>query len=77
MRPRDGPVCGSAQNPDAFFQDREATYPFYLAVPGIAEERMRRLTSGSDAPTGWWTTRARLFGGWPCWTAAWRPPLAL
>ena len=29
---------GSAQNPDVFFQAREAANPFYDAVPGIVEE---------------------------------------
>ena len=33
---------GSAQNPDVFFQAREAANPFYDAVPGIVEERVRR-----------------------------------
>ena len=29
---------GTAQNPDVFFQAREAANPFYDAVPGIVEE---------------------------------------
>ncbi|MDH4160310.1 MAG: 2-oxoacid:acceptor oxidoreductase family protein, partial [Actinomycetota bacterium] len=34
----DRPVLrGSAQNPDVFFQAREAASPFYAAVPGIVE----------------------------------------
>ena len=33
-------VRGTAQNPDAFFQGREAGNPFYLAVPGIVAETM-------------------------------------
>ncbi|MCL4812025.1 MAG: pyruvate:ferredoxin (flavodoxin) oxidoreductase [Vicinamibacteraceae bacterium] len=37
----DRPVLrGSAQNPDAFFQAREACNPFYLACPGIVQETM-------------------------------------
>jgi pyruvate:ferredoxin (flavodoxin) oxidoreductase, homodimeric len=37
----DAPVVrGTAQNPDAFFQGREASNPYYLAVPGIVEEVM-------------------------------------
>ena len=37
----DAPVVrGTAQNPDVFFQAREAANPFHLAVPGIVEEVM-------------------------------------
>jgi len=37
----DAPVLrGTAQNPDAFFQAREAANPFYLATPGIVGECM-------------------------------------
>ena len=40
----DHPVLrGSAQNPDVFFQAREAVNPFYAAVPGIVQEEMARL----------------------------------
>ncbi len=34
---------GSAQNPDVFFQAREACNPFYAAVPGIVRESMDRF----------------------------------
>jgi pyruvate-ferredoxin/flavodoxin oxidoreductase len=34
---------GSAQNPDVFFQAREAVNPFYAAVPGIVQASMDRL----------------------------------
>jgi len=35
----DAPVVrGTAQNPDVFFQSREAANPFHLAVPGIVAE---------------------------------------
>jgi pyruvate-ferredoxin/flavodoxin oxidoreductase len=34
---------GTAQNPDAFFQAREACNPFYEACPGIVREMMERL----------------------------------
>jgi len=33
-------VRGTAQNPDVFFQAREAANPFYLALPGIVGEVM-------------------------------------
>jgi pyruvate-ferredoxin/flavodoxin oxidoreductase len=40
----DQPVLrGSAQNPDVFFQAREASNPFYLAVPTIVQETMNRF----------------------------------
>jgi pyruvate-ferredoxin/flavodoxin oxidoreductase len=42
----DKPVLrGSAQNPDVFFQAREACNPFYAAVPGIVQESMDRFAS--------------------------------
>jgi pyruvate-ferredoxin/flavodoxin oxidoreductase len=34
---------GSAQNPDVFFQGREAASPFYAAVPRLLEEAMLRF----------------------------------
>jgi pyruvate-ferredoxin/flavodoxin oxidoreductase len=34
---------GSAQNPDVFFQNREAASPFYAAVPRLLEEAMLRF----------------------------------
>jgi len=34
---------GSAQNPDTFFQAREACNPFYLACPGLVREAMERF----------------------------------
>jgi pyruvate-ferredoxin/flavodoxin oxidoreductase len=40
----DRPVLrGTAQNPDTFFQAREAANPFYLACPEIVAETMRRF----------------------------------
>ncbi len=40
----DAPVLrGSAQNPDVFFQAREAANPFYDAVPDIVQETMDRF----------------------------------
>ncbi len=42
----DRPVLrGSAQNPDVFFQGREASNPFYLACPGIVQETMDRFAT--------------------------------
>ncbi|MDH5331762.1 MAG: pyruvate:ferredoxin (flavodoxin) oxidoreductase, partial [Aquincola sp.] len=40
----DRPVMrGTAQNPDVFFQAREACNPFYLAVPGLVREAMAQF----------------------------------
>ena len=40
----DAPVIrGTAQNPDAFFQAREAINPYYAAVPGIVREEMAKF----------------------------------
>ena len=36
-------VRGTAQNPDVFFQAREAAQPYYDATPGIVEGAMSRL----------------------------------
>ena len=40
----DAPVIrGTAQNPDVFFQAREACNRFYMAVPGVVSESMERF----------------------------------
>src|SRR5579863_5774125 len=36
---------GSAQNPDVFFQAREAANPFYIATPTIVQNAMDRLAA--------------------------------
>ena len=42
----DRPVLrGTAQNPDVFFQGREACNPYYLATPGIVQEMMDKLAA--------------------------------
>jgi len=35
---------GMAENPDVFFQHREASNPYYDAVPGIVEEYMKEIS---------------------------------
>ena len=40
MNPEHPVLRGTAQNPDHFFQAREACNPFYLKVPGIVQETM-------------------------------------
>ena len=40
----DHPVMrGSAQNPDVFFQSREAANPYYAAIPGIVADEFARI----------------------------------
>ena len=42
----DNPIIrGTAQNPDVFFQAREACTPFHEAVPGIVQSVMNRLAA--------------------------------
>ena len=43
MNPDAPDVRGTAQNPDVFFQAREACNPYYTAVPGIVQETMDAL----------------------------------
>src|SRR3712207_7604515 len=38
-------VRGTAQNPDVFFQSREASNPFYSATPGIVQETFDKLAA--------------------------------
>jgi len=35
---------GTAQNPDIYFQAREASNPFYDAIPGVVEDYMNEMT---------------------------------
>ncbi len=43
MKPEQPVLRGTAQNPDVYFQMREAANPFYLAVPAITQEMMDRF----------------------------------
>jgi pyruvate-ferredoxin/flavodoxin oxidoreductase len=43
---------GSAQNPDVFFQAREAANPYYDAVAGIVEEVFAELAAGTGRSYG-------------------------
>ncbi len=45
MRPEMPILKGTAQNPDVFFQAREACNPFYGAAPGIVQEEMDKVFS--------------------------------
>ena len=44
LNPESAVTRGSAQNPDIFFQAREAANPFYDAVPDIVEDYMQEIT---------------------------------
>ncbi|MCM1539695.1 MAG: pyruvate:ferredoxin (flavodoxin) oxidoreductase [Blautia sp.] len=50
LHPHHGKVYGSAQNPDIFFQAREASNPVYAALPGIVEKQLAKInqTIGTD-----------------------------
>jgi pyruvate-ferredoxin/flavodoxin oxidoreductase len=43
LSPEHPVLRGSAQNPDVFFQAREAANPFYLACPAIVQDAMDRF----------------------------------
>jgi len=43
MNPEHPVLRGTAQNPDVFFQAREAINPYYQATPGIVQEYMDRF----------------------------------
>ena len=45
MHPADPVLRGTAQNPDVFFQGREAANPFHDAVPGIVDDLMERFAA--------------------------------
>jgi pyruvate-ferredoxin/flavodoxin oxidoreductase len=45
-------VRGTAQNPDVFFQAREASNPYHLAVPGIVAEVMDELAARTGRQYG-------------------------
>ena len=50
LHPSHGKVYGSAQNPDIFFQVREASNPYYQALPGIVERQLEKINKrlGTD-----------------------------
>jgi pyruvate-ferredoxin/flavodoxin oxidoreductase len=43
-------IRGTAQNPDTFFQAREAVNPYYERVPEIVERAMKRLATRTGRP---------------------------
>ncbi|MBX3427817.1 MAG: pyruvate:ferredoxin (flavodoxin) oxidoreductase [Pirellulales bacterium] len=47
MNPERPTLRGTAQNPDVFFQAREAANPFYLATPGLVQQEFDRLAAAT------------------------------
>ncbi|MBI2503842.1 MAG: pyruvate:ferredoxin (flavodoxin) oxidoreductase, partial [Candidatus Latescibacteria bacterium] len=45
LSPDQPSIRGTAQNPDVFFQGREAINPYYQALPGIVQETMDQLAA--------------------------------
>ncbi len=45
LHPHHGKVYGSAQNPDIFFQAREASNPYYQALPQIVEHTLEKINA--------------------------------
>ena len=45
LHPRHGKMMGSAQNPDIFFQAREAANPFYEAMPETVERQLDKINA--------------------------------
>ena len=43
LNPEHPVLRGTAQNPDIFFQAREACNPYYDAIPGIVEDYMNKI----------------------------------
>jgi len=43
LHPASGKLMGSAQNPDIFFQNREACNTYYQALPHIVEEKLQQV----------------------------------
>src|SRR5579872_6143661 len=60
----DRPVLrGSAQNPDVFFQAREAVNPYYLSCPKIVQNAMDRFAKLVGRQYHLFNTKARLMPG--------------
>ncbi len=45
LHPDHGKIMGSAQNPDTFFQNREACNVYYQQLPSIVEQEMQRINA--------------------------------
>ena len=45
LNPENPVTRGTAQNPDIFFQAKEASNKFYNAIPGIVEDYMKEIST--------------------------------
>ncbi len=52
FRPEKPEMRGTAQNPDHFFQAKEACNPYYDKMPGIIEENMKKVSELTGRPYG-------------------------
>lgn len=52
LHPHHGRVYGSAQNPDIFFQNREAANSFYDALPRIVERQLEKVNAALGTQYG-------------------------
>ncbi|GAB6038826.1 pyruvate:ferredoxin (flavodoxin) oxidoreductase [Fundidesulfovibrio butyratiphilus] len=52
MNPEHPQIRGTAQNPDIYFQGREASNPYFVAVPGIVKEIMAKVSALTGRPYG-------------------------
>jgi pyruvate-ferredoxin/flavodoxin oxidoreductase len=50
MNPEHPHMRGTAQNPDIYFQNAEASNPYYLKVPGIVSEAMDQVSKLTGRP---------------------------
>lgn len=50
MNPEHADIRGTAQNPDVYFQNREACNPYYDAFAGIVETQMERVAALTGRP---------------------------
>ncbi len=50
LNPEHAAIRGSAQNPDIFFQAREASQPYYDALPAVVEEYMQKVSEKTGRP---------------------------
>ncbi|MDR3052854.1 MAG: pyruvate:ferredoxin (flavodoxin) oxidoreductase [Coriobacteriales bacterium] len=50
LNPEHAFIRGTAQNPDIFFQAREASQPYYDALPGIVEDYLAQVSEKTGRP---------------------------
>ena len=73
LNPNRPVLRGTAQNPDVFFQAREAANVFYDAVPGVVSSTMRRIGEETGRRYDLFEYRARLKPR-PSWSSWARDP---